>query len=167
MQINSILGKRSDPLQASKRSEAAALLSDEKPADAGSTSASRTLLARALAGSDLTHITPSEFSALLGRLRQAGAINEQELRELGQIRSDLEQAEIDANEPINLQEFYKNRVSNLQQRRAAIRDGDPTAGSQRALIQQELATVQKRQQWVQKFALLQESANQTGVDMAA
>ena len=167
MHINSIFGKRSAPLQSSKRNEAAAILSGEKPADASSPPASKTLLARALAGSDLSHITPSEFSSLLGRLRQAHAINEQELRELGQIRSDLEQAEIDAHEPVDLLEFYKSRVSNLQRRLAAIRDGDPTAASQRALVQQELAAVQRRQQWVQKFTLLQESANQTGVDMAA
>lgn len=166
MQISSILGKRSNPLQSSKRSDIAALLTGQKPAEAGSTSASKQVLAQALAGSDLTHITPSEFSALLGRLRQAHAINEQEFRELGQIRGDLEQAEVGANEPVNLQEFYNSRVSKLQQRIAAIRDDDPTAASQRAVVQQELTAVQKRQQWVQKFALLQESANQTGVDMA-
>lgn len=175
MQINSVLNGRSDPLQSSKRVESllspgAKTTPDATAAvdDAGVAGANgQGALTPALAPYDLTHITPTEISAMINRLRQSGAISEQDLRDLGQIRSDLEQAEIGAHEPVNLLEFYKDLVGKLQKRFAAIRDNDPSAASQRALLQQELTTVQKRQQWVQKLATVRESADHAGVDLAA
>jgi hypothetical protein len=96
-----------------------------------------------LAQYDVTNISPSEFSDMVQKLQQSGAISPQDAKELAATRMDLEQAGIDPHQSINLVDFYRERVQKAQDKF----DANPGA-----VQQQQLQAQQQRLQWMEKLA---------------
>jgi hypothetical protein len=119
-----------------------------------------------LAQYDMNKITPQRFSEMLQRLRDTGALSENDLRELGQIRLDLDNAHVEPDEQINLLEFYGDRLQDVHKKQAMLDPNTAQPGEQAALRQSE-KVVQRRLDWVEKFAAIHRSPQTVGLDMVA
>jgi hypothetical protein len=144
-------GKRSDPLGALASRTAV------RETSAADTSANSHALERIVAAYDVGRISPTEFSEMLNQLRKAGVLNDGDLNELASIRVDLEAAGIDANEKIDLREFYAERLAALQQ---------SGASGQRGHKEMVEATARKLD-WLEKLALLHEQPDAAGLSAIA
>jgi len=102
---------------------------------------------------DVTRITPSELTKMIQELFEAGAINQQEFEQLSAIRLDLDLANIDPDESIDLLQFYRDKLQNSHGRAAET----VTAPSSLA----------NRLDWIEKFALVQSNPGVLGVDTLA
>ena len=172
MQINSVQTGAGDPATLGKKAQlpAGSGAATSKPAaaaGAAKNSTNNAALSNILSQYDVTSITPTEFSAMLRRLHDSGAVSTQELSDLTQIRGDLDRAGIASNETVNLPEFYQKQLQQLQQSRQAISGADQAAAAQRSALGQQITTVQKRYDWAQKLAAMHESSGGQGVDLAA
>lgn len=94
---------------------------------------------------DVTRITPREFSELVDRLRRAGALAESDVQELAGIRADLEQAGIGSDEEIDLVDFYRRRLTQLQGE--ASRTPSPTSPA-------EIERTRRRLDWLARLAVM-------------
>jgi hypothetical protein len=163
MQISNVLsnftdatklgGKKSDP-------GAESLLKILKPSDAASqpSAASRAAMNDILKKYDVTNITPEDFSKMLTKLHEAGAISDQDFQELSSIRTDLESQGIASDQSVNLVERYGDQLRKAQQQ--AGDTPDPAS-------QQKLAPAMRKLDWLQKFALIHSNPDAAGIDMAA
>lgn len=97
---------------------------------------------------DVTHITPRQFSQMLQKLRESGNITEQEYAELAQIRRDLLEAGIEADEPVDLLDFYQKLIRKLQ-----LMQSLGTAESTDDL-QTSLQRAEKHLKWLEKISTL-------------
>lgn len=97
---------------------------------------------------DLTDITPRDFSEMLRELRDAGALTESEYGELAQIRLDMDAENLDADDSINLLDFYRKAVDRA-------RGDEGPAG---------IAPMERRFDWLEKVAILQESPEAAGLN---
>jgi hypothetical protein len=120
---------------------------------------SKSTAAEIVAKYDVAKITPTEFSTMVQKLRQSGALSDSDFQELSGVRLDLDTAGIQPDEKINLREFYADKVKDGQQKAA-----DP---EQQAAAQQSMGPVLRRYQWVEKFALMQANPDGVGVDAVA
>lgn len=105
-----------------------------------------------LAHYDVTQITPREFSELIQKLHAAGAVDDEQYRELSLVRVDLDAARIDADEPVDLLGFYADRLREQQgelQRLAGRAKKHPEVT---ANIDTALADTRARLAWIEKFA---------------
>lgn len=111
-----------------------------------------------LKGYDVTHITPRQFSEMLQKLRESGVISEEEYLDLTQIRRDLTEAGIEADEPVDLLEFYQKFIRKLQlmQSLASTESSDD--------IQSALQRAERHLTWLEKISTLQ---LETGTDIWA
>jgi len=98
---------------------------------------------------DVTHITPRQFSQMLQQLRESGSISEQEYTDLAQIRRDLAEAGVDADEPVDLIDFYQKFIRKLQLMQA-LGTAESTDDLQTALQRAE-----KHLKWLEKISTLQ------------
>lgn len=122
---------------AGKPAGSAAAGSSSSPAN---TDALRSLAAQY----DVSRITPREFSELLQRLRQAKALSESDLQELAGIRTDLEHEGIEPDQEIDLVEFYRRRLAQLQDRPGKTApSADPS----------EVEKTRRRLDWLVRLAL--------------
>ncbi len=98
---------------------------------------------------DVTHITPRQFSQMLQKLRESGNITEQEYTELAQIRRDLLEAGVEADEPVDLLDFYQKFIRKLQlmQSVGAAESTDD--------LQTTLQRAEKHLKWLEKISTLQ------------
>lgn len=98
---------------------------------------------------DVTQITPRQFSEMLQKLRESGVISEEEYLDLAQIRRDLTQAGIEADEPVDLLDFYQKLIRKLQlmQSLASTESIDE--------IQQALERAEKHLAWLEKVSTQQ------------
>jgi len=159
MQIANITAGYPDPTTVGKRGEAIEALAGRAlkaaegrtPSTAGGSSAAAAILARY----DVTRISPTEFSEMVQKLRQAGAISDSEFQELAAIRLDLESAGVKPDESVNLMDFYARKVKELQGK--IENANDPAA-------RQQLGPVLRRLDWVQKFATIQSNPGALGLD---
>jgi hypothetical protein len=110
---------------------------------AGASAQSSAAMRQILAQYDVTDISPSQFTDMVQKLQQNGAIAPQDAKNLSAIRLDLEQAHVDPDESINLVDFYQQKVQKAQRQF----DSDPSAANQ-----QQLAPLQQRLNWMQKLA---------------
>lgn len=94
---------------------------------------------------DVTRITPRKFSELVQRLRQAKALSENDLQELAGIRGDLERAGIAPDEEIDLVDFYRRRLAELEGEAARA---DASANPA------ELEQTRRRLDWLLRLVLL-------------
>jgi hypothetical protein len=99
---------------------------------------------------DLAHITPNQFCELIQKLHQSGALTAAELRELLAIRGDLEGAGIRPDEPVDLRDFYTRQVRRLRQQLST--SAEPSG-------QEQLATLLRRLEWVEKLAAMRAYAD--------
>lgn len=101
---------------------------------------------------DLTDITPRDFSEMLRELRDTGALTEAEYGDLAQIRLDMDIENLDPDDSLNLLEFYGKSVDR------ARGDGESDAASTM------LASMERRLDWLEKVAVLQESPDAAGLN---
>jgi len=112
---------------------------------------------------DVTKITPKALSEMLQRLHESGGISDAEFQEMSAIRLDLDAEGISPDQPVNLVDFYTERLKRLREDQAFF---SQKAGecSQK---QRSLESVQRRLEWVRKLALIQSPQGQSGLDKAA
>jgi hypothetical protein len=172
MQISSLQTGAGDPATLGKKTPSlpisgAAASKTTAPAGAAKNSTNNAALTNILSQYDITNISPTEFSAMLRKLHDSGAVSTQEMSNLTQIRGDLDRAGVASNETVNLPEFYQKQLQQLQQSRQAITGTNQAAVAQRSAIGQQIAAVQTRYDWVQKVAAMHDSSGSEGVDLAA
>ena len=101
---------------------------------------------------DLTDITPRDFSEMLRELRDAGALTETEYGDLAQIRLDMDTENVDPDESLNLLEFYGKSIDRAR--------GDSESDTASTM----LASMERRLDWLEKVAVLQESPDAAGLN---
>jgi len=157
MRISGILSGLSDLAQRSRR-EAVGVWSGLPAAGqetrGGGPSSDPAALRDVLTRYDVTEMTPQDFSEMIQRLYHAGAITDEQLQELSHVRLDLEQADVAPDEPIDLLEFYVRQIEKAQQR---LDDRDGAVGVQ-------LAPLLRRLEWIEKLAVLHDTADHLGLD---
>ena len=160
MQIRNILAGQSEAALLGKRSEQAEPGSGRSLAAQGALPAAgrglSTAAAAVLAEYDVTDITPSQFSEMLQRLHEAGALTREEFHELTAARLDLEASGVKPDDRIDLVEFYRQRVSRFE-RRLADAESPQSA-------RQELQTTRRRLDWIEKFAVVQADPDAAGLN---
>ena len=149
------LGKPSQPQEPAQAQVSEASTTSDGPASA--TAALREIVARY----DVTNISPREFSSMIGELHEAGALTDQQFQELSQIRADLDLQEVDSDEPLDLVDFYLDKLRDLLDRpdESANSDGSAAVGPGSPVV-----SAQQRLQWLEKFVAIQSSADTAGVD---
>ena len=120
-----------------------------RPIDSGAAAAATpTRALREIVGRyDVTDISPNELSEMVQQLFEAGAISETELQQLAAIRLDLDASGLEADDSIDLLEYFAEKIVKLQ-RRFDEDDGPAAVGGQ-------LAATLRRLDWVQKLASIQ------------
>ena len=104
---------------------------------------------------NVTEITPREFSDMLDALHQAGALPDEQLQQLARIRVDLDLENIDPDEEVDLVDFYADKLDDLSR---TEEDSLSSARSPDARHTEQLLA------WMEKFAVIQSSANVSGLD---
>ncbi len=167
MQVNSVLSGLSDALSLSKRAEPTEAPQDEasgvKAVQTGSSVAENKVAAEILADYDVTDITPEEFTEMIDRLGRAGLLSDQESRQLAKVRLDLERADIESDDSINLIEFYGKMLGTMEREFASL---DPMAAA-KSNKQSTLDTTREQFAWIEKFALIQSAPDAVGLDSLA
>ncbi len=125
----------------------------------GSAVGPRAALAEILSKFDVTDISPTEFSEMIQKLYEAGAIAETELQQLTAIRHDLDTDGVEADESIDLLEYFVEKIEKLQRRLGDL-EGPPAE-------HQQLGPLLRRLDWIEKFALIQSAPDAAGLDAVA
>lgn len=163
MQISNIISNLADPATWGKKNEVAAPVAANALKSIESQNqtnpASRKASAEILRKYNVTRITPDQFSEMIQKLYQAGALSEKDYQELAAVRVDLEHAGIEPDETVNMLEIYSDKVSKAQKELDATLDD--------AARQQRLGPDLHRLDWLQKFALIQAHPDAAGLDLAA
>jgi hypothetical protein len=162
MQVSNVLSGFTDTtkLGGKKPDVAETLLKVLKPSDAASqpSAASRAAMNEIMKRYDVTNITPEDFSKMITKLHDAGAISDQDFQELSTIRTELESQGIEPDQSVNLVELYGDRVRKAEQQSADQLD---------VASQQKLAPAMRKLDWLQKFALIHSNPDAAGLDIAA
>lgn len=119
---------------------------------AGTTAALSQILSRY----DVTDITPGDFSEMVQRLFEAGAISDEELQQLAAIRHDLEVDGMDPDDSLDLTDYYARKIEKLQ---SGLEGSDGPPGPD-----EHFAPLLQRLDWIEKFALVQSSPDAFGID---
>ncbi|HEX3657878.1 MAG TPA: hypothetical protein VHY91_16855 [Pirellulales bacterium] len=104
---------------------------------------------------DMHDISPREFSSLVQQLSSAGAISASDQQELNQMRVQMDLSGAPPDEPLDLVKFFQKQaqgVSDVAANNSSSETSDYTNTSQRQL------------EWAQKFATIQSSSSQEGVN---
>ncbi len=156
MQITGLSAGYADSGAVGRRTELPAAIggkaSEANAQTAGGSNASMDLLNGIVSQYDLTDISPRDFSKMLRELRDAGALTEGEYSELAQIRLDLDAENLDPDESVNLLEFYQQTLG-----RARHDGNSPDAAT-------ALASMERRLDWLEKVAILQEAPDAAGMN---
>lgn len=154
MQVSSLLSKYLDLSPSSKRPEVDEASNKATSAEAtGTTSSGAAALREILSRYDVTDISPRKFSEMLQSLRTAGAITEEQFQDLSAIRTELDLQGFDPDENLDLVRFYTEKLED-----ACQADGEVPVGA---------AAVERRLEWLQKFAMMQSVPETAGVDWMA
>jgi len=108
---------------------------------------------------DVTDITPAEFSELIHKLSEAGVLADSDLETLAAVRVELEAEGVDADESVDLLEFYSDRLERLR------RDLQTERGS--LALKKQFGDVLRRLQWLQKLAVIHSDPSSLGLDATA
>ncbi len=156
MQISGLSGSYADSGTVARRSEllaAATGKSTEKASSlANSTEGTTDQLVAVVSQYDITDISPRDFSEMLRELRDSGAITESEYGELAQIRLDMDAEGLDSDESLNLLDFYETAVNRARQ----DEDSEETSVNFEAM--------ERRLDWLQKVAILEETPDAAGIN---
>jgi tryptophan 2,3-dioxygenase len=136
-----------EPIQSSPAETAAA-----EPNSPGTSSAFRQILAQY----DVSSTTPRQFSEMLQKLRQSGAISDQQYQNLSQIRTDLDASGVQPDQEVDLVKFYSQKVNAAPNAAAAAQT---QTGSSPAGSSQTLSTAQQRLDWLRKVSTIQNDPN--------
>ncbi len=162
MQISNIISNLADPATWGKNNEASPATGENAlksvQVQAQSNLSTRKASTEILRKYNVTCISPDDFSQMIQKLYQAGALSEKDYQELSAVRGDLEKKGVEANEPINLLEFYSDKVSKAQKELGDTLD--------EAAGQQRLGPDMRRLDWLQKFAMIQANPDSAGLDVA-
>jgi len=101
---------------------------------------------------DVSDISPAEVSNLLQELHQAGLLSDGQYHELSQIRLDLDAAGVEADDRVDLLDFYAEKLEAL---------AESAPGMPAAQVASAMQPLEGRHGWLQKVALLQSSAGNT------
>ena len=163
MQINSVTAGYSDPKALGRGEPVPEGIGNRVGSSAGPLGQSLVKpggpAAEILGQYDVSDISAEEFSEMIQKLYRAGAITENEFRQLAAIRGDLDAAGFDADESTNLLEFYGVKISQLQ--RQGKNANDPSSA------QKQLGELVQRLDWLEKFALIQAAPETLGLDAVA
>ena len=108
-----------------------------------------------LANYNVSSITPTEFSQMIQKLFDAGAISQKDLQDLNGVRSDLEIAGVGADENVNLPQFYSQKIRAAQ---------NQATGEDAAASQEQIAPLLRRLDWMEKFQAMK--AQPAGASLA-
>jgi hypothetical protein len=162
MQISNVLAGHSDPAALAKRGEGVEAAAGQAAKAAGlparSAAATTAAMAEILSHYDVRDISPAKFSEMIQKLFEAGTLSENDLQQLAAIRLDLDLENVEADESVDLLDFYSRKIKTVQQR---LSDADtPAAG-------QQLGPLLKRLDWLEKFALIQSAPDAVGLNALA
>ncbi len=162
MQIPNVSAGYPDPAALSKGGETVEA-AGSRPPKAGeihafSAGAGTTAMAEILSRYDVTDISPAEFSQMIQKLFEAGTLSEKELQQLAAVRLDLDLEGVEADESIDLLEFYARKVKKAQRQ---LSDSDDPSD------REQLGPLLGRLDWLQKFALIQSAPDAIGLDAVA
>ena len=115
-------------------------------------------MAEILSRYDVTDISPTEFSQMIQKLFEAGTLSEKELQQLAAVRLDLDLEGVEADESIDLLEFYARKVKKAQRQ---LSDSDGPSD------REQLGPLLGRLDWLQKFALIQSAPDAIGLNALA
>jgi hypothetical protein len=160
MQIRNVLAGHPDTAALAKPSETGEPTAGQPPrADElhpSSAAGGAAAMAEILSRYDVTDISPTEFSQMIQKLFEAGALSEKELQQLAAIRLDLDLDGVESDESVDLLEFYARKIKKVQ---ARWDDSDgPAAG------RQQLGPLLHRLDWLEKFAVIHSAPDAIGLD---
>ncbi len=115
--------------------------------------------AEILARYDVTDITPREFSEMVQKLYDEGVLSQQELQQLTTVRHDLDLEGVDADESIDLHDFYTRLVHRAGREMENHDDG--------TIDRPRVSPMQHRLNWIEKFALIQAAPESLGLNALA
>ena len=136
----------------------------ETPATSAGPAGASPVLRQIVAEYDVTDISPREFSEMIHKLHEAGALSDQELQELSQIRVDLDLQGVDPDETLNLVDLYLNKLSELY---GSLDDPAGSGGSPSAGQLPQAVSLERRLAWLEKFAAIQAGPDRAGLDALA
>jgi hypothetical protein len=169
MQINGIARQLLGPLQFDASSAAASnttTASTSTTAPESDVGALGPAFHEILSRYDVTNITPREFSDLVQELHESGEINDDEFRQLSRMRLELEQAGIGADEPIDLVDFFEDKLRDQTDDLGLPHDPTMPPPAVSGKDAASPAETQRQLDWVRKFALVH-AAGADGIDLGA
>ena len=156
MQISGLSASYTDSGAVGRRNELLAAIAgsgtEQTSQTTGSTNAAMEQLKGIVSQYDLADITPRDFSDMLRELRDAGVLTEAEFGDLAQIRLDLDAASLDPDDSVDLLEFYRKNVDQVRKQ------------SESDTASETLASMERRLDWLEKVAVLQESPDAAGLN---
>ena len=128
MKIPNLLSGAGDAATRAKQTQSAATVAAATTAASAAalpsaSSAMRDIVSRY----DMTDITPNDFSSMIQQLFAKGAVSAKDMQDLSSIRADLEAAGVSADQSVNLQEFYQQRLGTAKT--DAAQSPDPAAAA--------------------------------------
>ncbi len=112
---------------------------------------------------DVSEITPHDFSLMIQQLFEAGALSDQDLKELAQIRLDLDFEGIDDDEEVDLVELFVEKLRDLQRKHAELAESGAADAVDQADRPPPLGPYERRLEWLRKFALIQSEPDMIGI----
>ena len=159
MKVPNILGGTSDLASRAKQTGSdAATATAASAASAAALPSASSAMRDIVSRYDMTDITPNDFSTMIQQLYAKGAVSAKDMQDLSSIRADLEAAGVGADQSVNLQEFYQQRLATAKT--AAAQSPDPATAA-------NIQTLAARMTWVQKFAAVRQSGDSAGVNAVA
>jgi hypothetical protein len=161
MQIKNILthysglgtqGRSSTPAAAGASRTTAAI----SPASGASSSAAAQKI---LSQYDVKNISPQEFSDMLQKLHQAGAVSSADFQSLSAIPGELEKEGTSSDQRVNLVQIYTDKLQQLQTQNPTSSGGNGQTAAGAAA-----APAQRCLQLLQKFAMSHATPNGMGLN---
>lgn len=115
---------------------------------------------------DVRSISPRDYSALLSELRNKGAINDEQLRLLSLVRLELDATNQPADEPLNLVQFFSERLQKYSDELARTNAKAESKGLSPADTTALLASPRDTLEWLEKFARVAEGVEPGSIDLA-
>ena len=160
MQIRNLSAGHPDPAGLAKQAETGEITGGPQPKagqpHAAGATAETNAMAEILSRYDVTDISPAEFSRMIQKLFEAGAISDKELQQLAAVRLDMDLRDMEADESIDLLEFYARKITKAQRQ---LSDSDAPEADR-----QQLAPLLHRLDWLEKFALIQSAPHPIGLN---
>ncbi len=105
---------------------------------------------------DVSDISPGEFSEMIQKLFNAGVLSDGELQQLAVVLLDLDLAGMDADESVDLLDFYSKKIDKIQRQIDLSDDGQPG--------ENQLTPLLRRLDWIEKFSMIQANPDSIGLN---